>query len=188
MGRKARLSDDQLQAVANQIKVPLSHLKAVAEVESRGFGFLPDGRPKILFEGHKFHKFTKGKFSRTNPVVSHRGWTRKYYRMDQYARLEEAVALDREAALMSASWGKFQVMGFNWKVCKYPSLQKFINDMFRSELGHLRSFVGFITTNKLIGPLREGDFDRFALRYNGKGYKLNKYARKMRALELKFRR
>jgi hypothetical protein len=32
-------------------------IQAVAEVEARGAGFLGDGRPKILFERHKFRKY-----------------------------------------------------------------------------------------------------------------------------------
>jgi hypothetical protein len=38
-------------------------LDAVRAVESAGRGFDADGRPKRLFERHKFHRFTGGRFS-----------------------------------------------------------------------------------------------------------------------------
>ena len=74
--------------------------------ESRGFGFLSDRRPKILFERHIFHKRTGGKFSAKHPDISNRnagGYGAGGGH--QYVRLEKAIKLDRKAALESASWG-----------------------------------------------------------------------------------
>ena len=44
-------------------------------------------------------------------------------------KLAQAVVLNRDAALQSCSWGRFQVLGLNWKSLKYESLQEFINCM-----------------------------------------------------------
>jgi peptidoglycan hydrolase-like protein with peptidoglycan-binding domain len=49
-----RLADRDILAVANDLGVEVAAIKAVYVIESRGKGFLPDGRPKILFEGHIF--------------------------------------------------------------------------------------------------------------------------------------
>jgi len=130
----------------------IASIKAVAEVESNGGGFNPDGSPKILFEGHKFWEYTKGKYGYSN--VSYPTWISKYYNENQHERLAKAVKLDRDAALMSCSWGKFQVLGANWKDLGYPSLQDFINAMYASETEHLMAFVRFVQFNKLDDELR----------------------------------
>ncbi|MFV0410244.1 MAG: peptidoglycan-binding protein, partial [Paracoccus sp. (in: a-proteobacteria)] len=50
------LSEDDLKDFAHQYDLELATIKAVNEIESTGRGFLIDGRPKILFEGHVFWK------------------------------------------------------------------------------------------------------------------------------------
>src|SRR5690606_9124422 len=42
------LKNSDMERVANTLNVEVAAMKAVYEVESRGKGFLPDGRPKIL--------------------------------------------------------------------------------------------------------------------------------------------
>jgi hypothetical protein len=57
---------------AKRLGVSARQLAAVAKVEAAGSGFDADGRPKILFERHKFHQFTKGEYSNSafsNPVA-----------------------------------------------------------------------------------------------------------------------
>ena len=46
---------------AKNLNVEIAAIRAVAEVEAAGAGFLPDGRPAILYEAHVFHKETGGK-------------------------------------------------------------------------------------------------------------------------------
>src|SRR6185503_15448815 len=94
-------------------------LRAVAEVESSGEGFLapPSDRPKILFEGHAFHRLTGGRYSGEHPDISYPQWSRRKYAdspAGEWHRFEAACRLDRLAALQSASWGLFQIMGFNY--------------------------------------------------------------------------
>ncbi len=48
------LSEDDLLSFAEEYNLELAVVKAVNEVESSGVGFLIDGRPRILFEGHIF--------------------------------------------------------------------------------------------------------------------------------------
>lgn len=175
------LSAQDWQWAANELGCEVAAMKAVALVESGGrSGFQRDGQPKILFEGHWFHKLTKGRFTTPeNADVSHRRWVRKFYRMNQHKRLAKAVKLDRNAALQSASWGVFQVLGVNWRVCGYLSVQEFINDMYASERGHLNAFVGFIKTRGLADELQRKDWAAFAYTYNGPGYSKNSYDTKL---------
>jgi hypothetical protein len=52
-----------LAADASRLGCSCRQLDAVRAVESAGRGFDADGRPKRLFERHKFHRFTGGRFS-----------------------------------------------------------------------------------------------------------------------------
>src|SRR5690606_3307933 len=107
---------------ANLLGCEVAAVKAVAEVESAGGGFQSDGQPKILFERHYFHRLTNGKYSKTHPDISNP--SAGGYGSNQHGRLAKAAKLDREAALQSASWGKFQIMGSHWKSLGYTSLQE----------------------------------------------------------------
>lgn len=159
-------------------------IEAVASVESKGAGFNPDESPKTLFEGHVFHRLTGGRFDVSHPTLSFAKWTRDYYGrtwQDEQYRLEQATTLDHAAALMSASWGKFQIMGFNHGACGFTSIEAFVEAMCESEARHLEAFVGFIESNGLADELRDKRWADFARTYNGPGYKANRYDEKMAA-------
>ncbi|MDR2077148.1 MAG: N-acetylmuramidase family protein [Desulfovibrio sp.] len=47
---------DDIASAAATLGLEPCAVKAVVEVESGGSGFLPDGRVKILFEGHVFFR------------------------------------------------------------------------------------------------------------------------------------
>jgi len=97
-------------ALAQTLQVEVAVLRAVADVESGGDGFIAitPPRPRILFEGHVFHRLTAGRFSDAHPTISHPTWTRAHYARTgaaEWGRLDRAIALDRLAALQAASWG-----------------------------------------------------------------------------------
>lgn len=169
------LSEVDYVSAAERLDVEPAVIKAVAEVESRGDGFLDTGEPVILFERHKFHRHTGGLFSAANPDISNPKSGGYGKTEDQHARLQKAVALDRDAALESASWGKFQVLGENWESLGYASLQEFINAMYRSEADHLDAFLRYVEVNGLADALRKHRWATFARGYNGKNYKINNY-------------
>ena len=154
-------------------------IKAVAEVESRGAGFLPTGEPKILFERHIFSRRTGGVYDRIAPDISNKkpgGYGRE---SEQHARLQKAVAYNRDAALKSASWGKFQVMGFNYELAGYNDLQSFINAAYNSEADHLNMFVNYVINVGLSKYIIAKKWAEFADGYNGPDYKINNYDTKM---------
>lgn len=164
-------------------------IRAVASVESNGRGFLPDGQVAILFEGHVFSRLTGGKFDRTHPTISYPKWTKKHYLgpLGEHGRLQKAVELDRDAALMSASWGMFQIMGFNYGRCNFSGIQPFVNYVSRGEPQQLDLFVRFIKSSPgLLSAIRTADFTKFARLYNGSGYAQNGYHTKMRQAYLDF--
>ena len=182
------ITEQAFKDSAESLDVEVAAIKAVAEVESAGEGFLADGRPKILFEPHVFWKELKKRG--IAPVVSdicYPIWgTKPYGKVSaQHARLEKAAEINRDAALSSASWGKFQIMGYNYKLAGYSTLQDFINDMYKSEDDHLRSFTAYIKNTFLNDELREKDWKGFARGYNGALYYKNNYDKKLAAAYLK---
>jgi hypothetical protein len=172
------VTEDAYADAAEDLRCDVSAIKAVAEVEARGAGFLDDGRPKILFERHKFRKYTRGRYNKDHPGVTGPPGTNKGG-AGEYDRLQEALKLDREAALMSASWGKFQIMGFNHEACGFRDVEDFVEAMVESEDQQLEAFVGFVETNGLDRHLRSHNWARFARGYNGPQYRKNEYDRKM---------
>lgn len=164
-------------------------VRAVCEVESAGSGFLSDGQVRILYERHIFHRLTGGIYSLKNPDISSRR-TGGYGRAGawQHTRLQKATRLDRIAGLQSASWGKFQLMGFNYKACGFNNAQSFINAMHLSEGAQLMATANFIKSQKLVAYMRKEDWAGFARRYNGPNYRKNNYDVKLRKAVAKWRK
>ncbi|OSP56718.1 N-acetylmuramidase domain-containing protein [Pseudoruegeria sp. SK021] len=170
---------------AERLGVSLAVIKAVAAVEGRGSGFINGtDLPKILFEGHHFSRLTGGVFDHKAPSISYPKWTTKNYRNEtgEYARLKTAIELNHnvpDPALQSASWGMFQIMGFNHRDAGYSTVTEFVDWMSMGEDYHLEAFVSFIEAKKLGDELRSGKWADFALRYNGRDYAKNKYDTKL---------
>ncbi|MBC7505690.1 MAG: DUF3380 domain-containing protein [Sandarakinorhabdus sp.] len=176
-----KLIEADYAAVAASHNVETAAVKAIAKVESGGrSGFDDQNRPKILFEGHLFRKFTQRRFDKTHPHLSKAyPASREFYKWDQYARLYEALLLDPQAAVSAASWGMFQVMGFNHN--GWPDPISFAAAMFVGESNHLKSFEAFCTANGVWKPLADKDWAAVAKAYNGKDYATNAYDTKMKA-------
>lgn len=187
------LSEQNLIDFAHFHNLELAIVKAVNEVESGGKGFLIDGRPKILFEGHIFWRELEKRGINCNAYVNtktqnilYKNYTKKHYvgGNGEYNRLEKAIALNpdksfRDAANSSASWGLYQIMGFHASSLGYPDIDDFVQKMHLNEGENLKAFGLFLDKNNLIKILRNKNWAEFALRYNGKGYKSNKYDEKL---------
>lgn len=180
---KERLTEQDFREAAAFLGVEVAALKAVAEVESgRRGGFCPDDFPVTLFEGHVFSRYTRGRFDESHPTISYPRWTREHYGKtwtDERSRLNAAIKLDRVPALMSASWGRFQIMGFNFAACGCTDVQQFVNRMCRSERDQGELFIQYLIHHQLVSALREHRWHDFARRYNGPGYQKNDYAGKL---------
>jgi hypothetical protein len=182
------LTDNDFKRASDQLGCEVAAIKAVSEVESGPYGaFLPDGKPVILFERHLFSRLTKKKYDARHPDISNPKAGGYGKVAEQHARLEKAAALDKEAAEQACSWGRFQVLGTNWKALGYASLQEFVVSMYRDEAAHLDSFVRYVETNKLAVHLKNRNWAGFARGYNGPSYKKNKYDTKLAAAYNKYK-
>lgn len=175
--------------------VPVARIKAVLAVECNGVGSLPDGRPKILFEGHQFWKhlkragFDPAFFAKDNKDILYPRWTKKHYvgGAGEHERLARAKAIDEESALCCASYGIGQIMGFNYQLCGYDTVQAFVEDMDSPEK-QLAAFFKYLESSDLLKYLKGStpDFAKFARGYNGPGWQKNNYAAKLRRAERLF--
>jgi hypothetical protein len=166
---------------------------AVVAVESGSSGFASDGRPLILFEPHVFSRLTKRAYDATHPKISYVTWDKTKYPKTQDARwdqLAEAAELDLENAVASASWGRFQLMGFNYPRCGFANAREFVAAMARSEREQLRAFEQFVARAGIADELHPDrlDWAGFALVYNGKGYAENKYDTRLAEFYAKYKK
>ena len=175
VGAAEPLSKSGFGNVVADLGVGVPELLAVLAVESKSCGFLPDRRPIILFERHIFHKRTKGRFAAGNPDVSNPVAGGYVGLAGEYPRLQKALALDRTAALMSASWGAGQVMGFNHAAAGFADVESMVAAMQLSEDAQLLSVAAFLKTNNLVKFLRSKDWPSLARAYNGPAFAKNKY-------------
>lgn len=182
------LSEIDYADAAQLIGCDVAAIKAVAEVESGGAGFLPDGRCKILYEPHIFCRYTNARFSRSYPTLSYPKWKPGSYGPlgAQWPKFLLASKLDPTAAIYACSWGKFQIMGFNYVKCGYANVADFRAAMEASERDHLLAFCGFIQSRGLTDELQRRDWSAFASGYNGAGFAANRYDQKIAAAYKKY--
>lgn len=179
-----QLTENDIQRAADELQVQPAAVRVILAVEAPRGGFQDDGQVCILFEPHKFSQYTGGRFDKSHPDLSYPVWgTRPYGKYsEQHRRLQQAVALDRDAALEATSWGIPQILGRNWKKVGCISLQDFINRMHRSEGAQLDLMVNFIKSDpELLSALRRLDWNTVARKYNGTAYAKNAYHTKLAA-------
>lgn len=181
------LTDADFARAAAALDCDVAAVRAVAEVEARGEGFLPDGRPQILYEAHIFHRLTDGrhadKLDRNGMALSSPKWNRNLYGRagaGQHERLQDAAAHDWNAAHQACSWGMFQVLGSNHAAVGHPSIVGFVEAMGAGAAAHLDAFVAFVKSKKLDSALRQHDWARFARGYNGPGFAVHQYHIRLR--------
>jgi peptidoglycan hydrolase-like protein with peptidoglycan-binding domain len=186
------LQSDAYQEAADLIGIEKAVVIAVTKVEAKQFGFLRTGFPVILFERHKFYSSLLKKRTRAEVqklVVSEGdicnpesgGYLGGVAEIKRYSK---AKAIDAEAAMLSTSWGLFQIMGFNFATAGYANVESYVADMFVSEHAQLKAFCNYIKNDKdgsLLKALKTKDWVAFAREYNGPAYERNAYHLKLPA-------
>ncbi|MDE1947318.1 MAG: N-acetylmuramidase family protein [Burkholderiales bacterium] len=175
-GSAAAISEKDYAAAAAELGVEVAAVKAVARVESARSGFIDDGRPIIRFEAHVFSRATRHFYDPLFPMISVRqrndslvmGGESGLRR--EYDRLASAMALDRDAALASTSWGLFQLMGFNFAAAGFGSVSDMVSRMYLDEGEHLAAFARFVKKKGYAGYLKDKAWGSFAYHYNGPDY------------------
>jgi N-acetylmuramidase/Putative peptidoglycan binding domain len=184
-GKSSAITSDGLANVADTLGVQAPEIWTVFSVETKGCGFLPDRRPPILLERHIFSRLTNRQFDVrdcSNPAPGGYGASGAA----QYDRLAQAIALHRDAALQSCSWGLGQIMGQNYPMLGFAGVEEMVTAMCDTEDAQLLAFAAFVKSSALDVALRAHDWTKLARGYNGPNYAINQYDVKLGAAYQKF--
>lgn len=175
-----------LKSIADEFGCEVAALRAVAATESGEQAFMDNGMPKILFERHHFYKFTKpnqvtkkGVPPTPHPFAAFADIcnpTPGGYGAEslQYPKLVKASRLNREAAIMSCSWGAYQVMGGFWEEFGYKSAEQLANECMESVDGQMQLFRHFLKMKDrkpAIDALKAKNWETFTYYYNGSNWR-----------------
>ena len=182
IGQSKRLDDVDIGQIAKLIGCGEDELHAFMDVEAAGSGFDKLGRPKMLFEPHIFYRqlpeALRSKAVRLGLAYKKGG--SKPYPKDSYPRLAEAMKIDANGALRSASWGLGQILGLNHRMAGYSTALEMVQAFMADEENHLRAMVSFIVTAGIDDDLRAHRWDMVARVYNGPNYAKHNYHGRMR--------
>lgn len=215
----------KLGPLAQELGIPPADAVAILCVESGGQGFGADGRLIIRFENHVFWKRwgsktpqNKERFNarfRFDPAKKWLGHKHRWQQENDAAEAGEwrashrsqasewealgiARAMDDGQALCSTSMGCAQLMGFNYSVAGYGSVQEMFAAFGDAEAGEgnqimaMFRFIGGTvpgarkpqgkkTAPAMLEAIRRNDLVRFAELYNGPG-KAKEYGDKLRRM------
>lgn len=167
------ITDEDYIVAASSLGCEVAAIKAIAITETGSVGSFfefsgSDAVPAILFERHYFHRLTGGAYDKTHPDISDEfGGGYGKFSM-QYKKLLRAYRLNEDAALKSASWGKFQIMGRWHEAAGFSTVGEFVKSISASESSHLRAFVNFIKADsRLSTSIVDKNWLKFARAYNG---------------------
>ncbi|WP_038343000.1 N-acetylmuramidase domain-containing protein [Acinetobacter sp. A47] len=184
------LKDEDYKSAAKRLGVPELVIRVLGMVESKGAGFLSNGKVKILYERHRMYFYLGQAISKTfaneqmkkvpNLVNSAAGGYKG--NEAEHTRLTLAKNIHENSALMSCSWGMFQIMGENWKDLGYSSVQEFVAQQAISESHQMEAFLRFIEWKPgLLAALKKQDWHTVFTLYNGSNYKKLGYQAKFQA-------
>lgn len=170
----------QVAELAARLGCTAKQLSAVATVESGRSAFDAEDRPKMLFERHKFNRFTNGRFPMSawnNPMAGG-------YGEDSWDKLSHAACQDVDSAFSAASWGRFQVLGQYWQGLGYESPLALAYSTVGGEAAHYELLARYIERFNLKAPLAAISSDptanvAFASAYNGPAFQKFNYDGKL---------
>jgi hypothetical protein len=182
------LSEQDLEKAAAELDVQLAAIKAINAIETKGCGFLDDGRPIILYERHiAFRRLGESGLDfpqalaladRYPNLISQKrgGYTGGPAEWSRLASARQALSEWPDIPHEACSWGQFQIMGFHWETLGYSSCAEFVCQMCTTEAAQLDAFVRFIkadpTLHKALKSLKWAEVAKI---YNGPAYKDNFY-------------
>ncbi|MBO6816506.1 MAG: N-acetylmuramidase family protein [Rhizobiaceae bacterium] len=198
MGQFNPLKDRQVVDYAGWFDVPEAHLRAVIEIEAAGRGSETSGALRHLFEPHViWRNLQTGANLQVRDLLKQHGhaypdWRPGAYPDNPYPRTDEVVALIAkhhpaglpaaiELTARACSWGLGQVLGENAELCGYASATDMVMHFRQSEANQLEGMLGFIKGAGLLDALRNGQWTKFALGYNGPKQGIHNYDGRLKA-------
>jgi hypothetical protein len=178
------VSKDNFETLATQLGVEREVLRAIAVAETGDkvpFHEYVAGEKHatILYERHYMHRLLLkagwstervNNLSNTEPTITHTYVKNYSYGSNsiQHTRLVRARELNEDAANMSCSWGKFQVMGEYYHHL-YESTTELVAAQNYCAMQHLQYFKIFLTKEKrMLDEMKSKNWLSIARKYNGK--------------------
>ncbi len=177
-----------LKQEAQRLQIDPTLAAALLAAESSGHGYGPDGRLLIRFENHIFYdqwgKSNQAQFFTYFRYDTSQRWHGHQWRADPTGEWQDlhrdnqafewqafAIArqLDESAALLSISMGLAQIMGFNYSMIGFGSVQEMFRAFQASIANQIAGFFRFVEAKRLVEAVRSGDLRAFAVGYNGSG-------------------
>lgn len=172
---------------ASRHGIDANALLAVTEVESGGKVFAVIGsrhEPLIRFEAHYFdRRLSNGKkraareAGLASPVAGRIANPPSH--TARWRMLDQAIQIDRAAALESVSWGIGQVMGAHWAWLGYGSVEDLVAEARSGAGGQARLMLRYIAKSGLSEALNRRDWEAFARGYNGPDFSRYAYQTKL---------
>jgi len=187
-----KIDKELFEAVSNDSGLDAGSIYAIVRTESNGHFRWRGGKIPILFERHWAYRLYKKKHG----VRKADRLARKYPKIinpraggygkfsAQYGKLSKAIKLlGKEIAHQSTSFGAFQIMGFNHKVCGFDSAVE-MSDAYHADpqIEQIKGFIEFVKNyrnGKLLKAVKARNWSKVALIYNGKAYRKNSYHTKL---------
>lgn len=164
-GRDFFPSEAAIQRMADRIGCDIAAIKAVIEVEASGEWYKPNGSFVRRFEPHHLP-------AHLQKAVGFSGNWRDSLRLTARRRAEmflKSHAMDAEAACKAASWGAFQIMGFNAHRSGFSGAVAMVQAFEEDIQAQLDAFTNFVFTINADGDIRAHNWTAFARKYNGSG-------------------
>ena len=183
IGEARPLAPSDLALLAQRHGVEERALRAIVAVEAAGKAFHSSGALVCLYEPHIAYRYTSGatRDALVNAGLAYAKWGTKPYPKSSFSRIDRCARIaGEEVAALASSWGAPQMMGFNHKVCGYPSAVQMVKSFAASEANQIEAMIRFIKSNrKMFGALQAHNWETFAYHYNGPGYAKNGYHTKL---------
>ncbi len=179
------VTKDDFEVLAAQLGVEREVLRAIAVAETGDkvpFRYYVRGErhAAILYERHFMKRIslnlgvspeTVRDIESSEPDIMH-SYDSSYRHgsdSEQYQRLLRAREINYDAANMSCSWGKFQVMGEYYHHL-YGTTQELVDAQNYCAMQHLQYFKTFLVNEKrMLQPMKDKDWLTIARKYNGTG-------------------
>ncbi len=166
------LSVKDYDAAAKDLGCESRVIRALAMQEGKDHGFDSSNRPVILWEPKHFALLSHhaALYRKKYPVLTHLKPKPHVYGLSsqQYVWLSQAYLINPHAALLTPSWGKFQILGSGSHEAGYASVELFVAAMCDSEQTQLAAFVQFIKSKGMQKAMQDKDWKGIAAGYNGK--------------------
>lgn len=159
------------QEFAKKLDITPAALRAFAVVESDEKAFTVGGKPVVRFEpAHWKKRRIASKASMAFDAAKNSLDLDK-----RWAQFEAMRQVNEIAAILSHSFGLFQIMGFNHERCLCASPAVFLKEQ-ETVTGQFKLFQRFLLSNPpLLAAIRKARADQVGLHMNGPQYQRNKY-------------